>query len=100
MATVDNNLYMMLEESRYVLNKNVLYNTKEEWDAQTDLVSVYNTIYVYSDIKKIKNGDGTTLLSSLPYFAEYELAVDGQFPTTQSVYDFFMSLDDGNEMKY
>lgn len=60
----------------------VYYATKEDWDAQTSLVSESGSIYIYSNYKTytdddgntvnvpgIRIGDGTTYLSDLPFLA-------------------------------
>lgn len=53
----------------------VLFDTTENWNAQTQTVSVENTVYVYTDYQQtdqgmvagIKVGDGTTYIVDLPF---------------------------------
>lgn len=58
------------------LNKQVLFGTKAEWDAQTTLISNANTLYVYTDhqldsqgnkVAGIKVGDGLAYVVDLPF---------------------------------
>lgn len=61
------------------LNKQVLFNTTAAWDAQVQLTSEANTLYVYTDhqydsqgnkIAGIKVGDGNAYLIDMPFTDE------------------------------
>ena len=64
------------------LDKQILFGTTAEWNAQSQLQSVANTIYVYKDHKRdsqnrviagIKVGDGNAYLIDLPFTDEVEM---------------------------
>lgn len=64
------------------LDKQILFGTTAEWDAQSQLQSAANTIYVYKDHKRdsqnraiagIKVGDGNAYLIDLPFTDEVEM---------------------------
>ena len=61
------------------LNKQVLFGTKAEWDAQAGLISEANKLYVYTDystdgsgnnLAGIKVGDGDAYLIDMPFIDE------------------------------
>ena len=61
------------------LDKQVLFGTKAEWNAQVGLVSEPNKLYVYTDYKTdgsgrnlagIKVGDGNAFLIDMPFTDE------------------------------
>lgn len=58
--------------------------TTAEWDEETELVSILNEVYIYSDasedengdpVPMIKVGDGETLLSDLPFVAAVDYSI-------------------------
>lgn len=59
----------------YGAGSNIRYDTKANWDAQSDLISQQGNIYVYTDYTTdmlnnqpgVKIGDGQTLLIDLPF---------------------------------
>lgn len=57
---------------------NIHYGTKEQWDAQPDLIAKQSDIYVYSDyvtigaivVPGIKIGNGVSRLQDLPFVTD------------------------------
>lgn len=52
-----------------VLRKGVEYNTETYWNAQTDYIPASGSIIVYTDLNKMKIGDGTTKLGDLNFIS-------------------------------
>lgn len=50
-----------------ILRKGVEYNTETYWNAQTDYTPASGSIIVYTDLNKMKIGDGTTKLKDLNF---------------------------------
>lgn len=82
------------------LNKQVLFDTTANWDAQTTLVSNANTLYVYTDhqldsqgnkVAGIKVGDGLAYIVDLPFTdaVTTEHIADNTRHVTQAERDFW-----------
>lgn len=82
------------------LNKQVLFDTTANWDAQTTLVSNANTLYVYTDhqldsqgnkVAGIKVGDGLAYVVDLPFTdtVTTEHIADNTRHVTQAERDFW-----------
>jgi hypothetical protein len=52
-----------------ILRKGVEYNTETYWNAQTDYIPASGSIIVYTDLNKMKIGDGTTKLGNLSFIS-------------------------------
>ena len=52
-----------------ILRKGVEYNTETYWNAQTDYIPASGSIIVYTDLNKMKIGDGTTKLGDLNFIS-------------------------------
>ena len=46
------------------------HDMKENWDKATNFIPLPGEIIVYDDLRKIKIGDGVTLINDLPFFLE------------------------------
>ena len=59
-TSADNVIYnesLSIKDKIDSMNSPVQSNTKEYWDSNNNLVSIKDTIYVYTDYKQSKNGD-------------------------------------------
>lgn len=52
-----------------ILRKGVEYNTETYWNAQTNYIPASGSIIVYTDLNKMKIGDGTTKLEDLNFIS-------------------------------
>ena len=52
-----------------ILRKGVEYNTETYWNAQTDYIPASGSIIVYTDLNKMKIGDGITKLGNLNFIS-------------------------------
>lgn len=52
-----------------ILRKGVEYNTETYWNARTDYIPASGSIIVYTDLNKMKIGDGTTKLGDLNFIS-------------------------------
>lgn len=52
-----------------ILRKGVEYNTETYWNAQTDYIPASGSIIVYTDLNKMKIGDGTSKLGDLNFIS-------------------------------
>lgn len=50
-----------------ILRKGVEYNTETYWNAQTDYIPALGAIIVYTDLNKMKIGDGTSKVGDLNF---------------------------------
>lgn len=52
-----------------LLRKGVEYNTEAYWNTQTDYVPIAGTIIVYTDLNKMKIGNGTSKVGDLDFIS-------------------------------
>lgn len=71
------------------------HDTEANWNLATNFIPLAGEIIIYDDLNQIKIGDGTTLLSNLPFFNNSSnIYIQDAEPTNPKDGDLWVDTDD------